>query len=82
MCKRCQIYLYGLKKTCLGVLERGDRDKDIETGSKEGGVIEMSIYKCFPLRDARSLRFKYLPAILPRRMAEASSSTPSFVPSA
>ena len=32
----------GLKKTCLGVLDRGDRDKDIETGLKEGGVIEMS----------------------------------------
>ena len=27
----------GLKKTCLGVLDRGDRDKDNETGLKEGG---------------------------------------------
>jgi hypothetical protein len=26
----------GLKETCLGVLDRGDRDKDNETGSKEG----------------------------------------------
>ena len=34
----------GLKKTCLGVLDRGDRDKDNATGLKEGGVIEMSIY--------------------------------------
>ena len=32
----------GLKKTCLGVLERGERDKDTETGFKEGGGIEMS----------------------------------------
>ena len=26
-----------LKKTCLGVSDRGDRDKDNETGLKEGG---------------------------------------------
>ena len=26
----------GLKETFLGVLDRGDRDKDNETGSKEG----------------------------------------------
>ena len=32
----------GLKKTCLGVLDRGERDKDSETGLKEGGGIEMS----------------------------------------
>jgi len=31
-----------VKKTCLGVLERGDRDKDNEIGLKEGGGIEMS----------------------------------------
>ena len=30
------------KKTCLGVLERGERGDDNETGLKEGGVIEMS----------------------------------------
>ena len=41
MCKRCQIYLYGLKKTCLGVLDRGDRGKDKETNLKEGGVLEI-----------------------------------------
>ena len=51
----------GLKKTCLGVLERGDRDKDNEIGLKEGGLIEMSIYSAFHIRDARSLRFKYSP---------------------
>ena len=32
----------GLKKTCLGVLETGDRGKANETGLKEGGLIEMS----------------------------------------
>jgi len=32
----------GLKKTCLGVLERGDREKDNEISLKEGGGIEMS----------------------------------------
>ena len=32
----------GLKKTCLGVLDRGNRDKDNETGLKEGEGIEMS----------------------------------------
>jgi len=56
VCKRCQIYLYGLKKTCLGVLDRREREKDNETDLKEGGVIEMSIYSA-SLRDARSLRF-------------------------
>ena len=32
----------GLKKTCLGVLETGERDKNNETGLKVGGGIEMS----------------------------------------
>ena len=32
----------GLKKTCLGVLDRGERGKYNETGLKEGGGIEMS----------------------------------------
>ena len=31
-----------LKKTCLGVLDRGDRDKNNAIGLKEGGGIEMS----------------------------------------
>ena len=43
----------GLKKTCLGVLERGNREKDNETGLKEGGGIEMST-TVLPLRAARS----------------------------
>ena len=46
----------GLKKTCLGVLERGERGDDNGTSLKEGGVIEMST-TVLPLRDARSLRF-------------------------
>ena len=43
----------GLKKTCLDVLERKERDKDSETGLKEGRGIEMST-TVLPLRDARS----------------------------
>ena len=62
MCKRYQIYLYGLKKTCLGVLDRGKRDRDNEPGLKEGGVIQMST-TVLPLRDARSLRLNYLPLL-------------------
>ena len=43
----------GLKKTCLGVLEREKRDKDNKRGLKEGGGIQMST-TVLPLRDARS----------------------------
>ena len=42
MVKDVQLYFIGLKMTCLGVLESGDRDKINETGLKEGGGIEMS----------------------------------------
>ena len=56
MCvKDVKIYFIGLKKTGLGVLDRGDRDKDSETGLKEGGGVEMSNYSAFHIRDARSL---------------------------
>ena len=48
----------GLKKTCLGVLERGERDKNNEINLKEGGGIEMST-TVLPLRDARSIRFVF-----------------------
>ena len=41
MCKSEKIFI-GLKKTCLGVLDRGERDKGNETSLKEGGSIEMS----------------------------------------
>ena len=55
MCvKDVKYNLYGLKKTCLGVLDRREREKDNETDLKEGGGIEMSI-TVLPLRDARSL---------------------------
>ena len=43
----------GPKKTCLGVLDRGERDKDNETGLKVGRVIENC--SAFHIRDARSL---------------------------
>ena len=36
-------YIYWVKKrTCLGILDRGDRDNDNETGLKEEGVVEIS----------------------------------------
>ena len=58
MCvKESNIYI-GLKKTCLGVLNRGERDKNNETGLKEGGEIEMST-TVLPLRDARSFAFVF-----------------------
>ena len=55
MVKDVQIYFIGLKMTCLGVLDRGERGDDTETGLKERGGIEMST-TVLPLRDARSLR--------------------------
>ena len=33
--------------TCLGVLERGERGDDNETGLKEGGGIEIVNYSAF-----------------------------------
>ena len=55
----------GLKKTCLGVLERGERGDDYETGLKEGGGIKIEIYSAFHIRDARSLfAFVYLPFVV------------------
>ena len=39
--KESNIFI-GLKKTCLGVLDRGERDKDNAIGLKEGGVIKIS----------------------------------------
>ena len=60
MVKESNIFI-GLKKTCLGVLDRGNRNKDNETGLKKGGGIEMST-AVLPLRDARSLSLCiYLP---------------------
>ena len=35
-------YIYWVKKDLFGCFKRGERDKDTETGLKEGGGIEMS----------------------------------------
>ena len=48
----------GLKKTCLGVLDREERDKYNETGLKEGGKIEMTTTV---LHSRAALSLKYLP---------------------
>ena len=71
LCKRCQIYFIGLKKTCLGVLERGDRDKDNETSLKEGGGLEMSTTV---LHSRAALSLEYLPVNIKYNM-EASAAT-------
>ena len=47
------IYFIGLKKDLFGCFENR-RERDNETGLKEGGGIEMST-TVLPLRDARSL---------------------------
>ena len=36
------IFYWVKKKTCLGVLERGEREKNNETGLKERNIIKMS----------------------------------------
>ena len=54
--------LIGLKKDlCLGVLERGEREKDNETILKEGGRIEMSNYSASIYAMHRSPSLKYSP---------------------
>ena len=58
--KDVQIYLYGLKKTCLGVLERGEREKNNAIGLKEGGGIEMST-TVLPYTRCTLSSLKYLP---------------------
>ena len=50
----CQIIFITLKKNLFGCFKIEEiRDKDNETGLKEGGGIEMST-TVLPLRDARS----------------------------
>ena len=49
----------GLKKISLGALDTRERDKDKETGLKEGEEIQM-ITTVLPLRDARSFAFDLL----------------------
>ena len=53
----------GLKKTCLGVLDRGERDQGNETYLKEGGGIEMSttVLSIYAMHALSSL--KYSPSI-------------------
>jgi len=48
----------GLKKTCLGVLDTGDRGKNNDTGLKERGVIKMSTTV---LHSRAALSLEYLP---------------------
>ena len=65
MCKRCQNIFYWVKKDLFGCFRIEEiRDKDNETGLKEGGGIEMSIYSAFHIRDARSLRFELLTFVI------------------
>ena len=53
----------GLKKDLFGCFRIEEiRAKDNETGLKEGGGIENVNLQCFHIRDARSLRLKYLPS--------------------
>ena len=56
----------GLKKTCLGVLNREERGDGNETGLKEGRGIEMST-TVLPLRDARSLSLCILTIALTKK---------------
>ena len=55
--KESNIFI-GLKKTCWGVLDRGEREKDSETDLKEGGVIKMST-TVLPFAIARSFSLLY-----------------------
>ena len=54
-----KIYVIGLEKTCLGVLDRSDREKDNETGLKEKGGIEMSTTVAFPYTRLQALPFAF-----------------------
>ena len=58
-CVKVSNMFIGLKKTCLGVLERGDRDKYNETDLKEGGGMKI-LTTVLHSRAAPSL--KYSPA--------------------
>ena len=66
----------GLNKTCLGVLDRRNRDKDNKAVLEEGGGIEMST-TVLPLRDARSLRFEYLPLFIEGESSSIISNSSS-----
>ena len=71
----------GLKKTCLGVLDRGECDKYNEIGLKKGGGIEMSttvlsIYAMLSL----SFAFEYSPSPIPSSLLSSFSSMYNNVP--
>ena len=59
--KRCQNIFYRVKKRlvfgCFRIEEV--RDKDNETGLKEGGGIEIEIYSAFPYTRLHSLSFAF-----------------------
>ena len=64
MVKDVQIYFIGLKKDLFGCFRIEEiRGKDNETGLKEGGGIEMSIYSASIYAMLALLRFEYLPII-------------------
>ena len=56
MCVKESKYIYWVKKDLFGCFRHngGEQDNGNETGLKEGGGIEMSIYSAFHIRDARS----------------------------
>ena len=71
MVKDVKIYFIGLKKELFGCFRIEEiRDKGNETGLKEGGVIEMSIYSASIYAMHALFRFEYLPT---------SSLVPGFV---
>ena len=63
MVKRCQIYIYWVKKDLFGCFRiEKIRDKDNETDLKEGGGIEMSttVLSIYAMHRSLSLLY-YLP---------------------
>ena len=70
--------LIGLKKTCLGVLDRGERDKANETGLKEEGVIEMSNYSASITRCSLS-SLKYSPNQADAKIKKDKTSPPTIL---
>ena len=68
MCKRVK-YIYWVKKDLFGCFRIEEiRDKDNETGLKEGGGIEMSIYSASIYAMLALLRLNYLPPDIVKRI--------------
>ena len=61
--KSVKIFI-GLKKTCLGVLDTRDRDKDNEIGLKKGRVIKIEITvgysRAAPSLDLLTIHFNFI----------------------